>query len=638
MENYRKTVQDNLRRLRHSKREMKDLFEIAFSHRKMTAYERLVDLHLEAVRYDELQTRIEAFALYLHTQFPPSEGEYVAIDLPNGPSFLIAFWGSLMAGYSPYLINSYYPVHLRHELLNRLNIKKVVSLSDDYRDYLRPDILSFPLDIQGEKPKDEWWANRFALSSTLTGLKAKIAVYEGSSIASEIENSDAILAKNPWFMQDYRKAIKVAAILPFFHIFGIMVSYLWFAFFGRTIVFFNDLSSETVRSTILRHGVTHIFAPPLLFNKLFDGIQDGVRQAGKKKSRAFRKAVSFLSKLGDFAPKMALSLSRRLMREVRSKAFGESPRFMISGGSYIDSEVLKTINAIGYPLFNGYGTTETSITGANLSLRFSKRIDGSIGHPFPSVSYSFSPDGTLLIRGTSLAKKVLSLDGNSEDIDVFPTNDIVVEKDGAYFIEGRKTDLFISGNGENVSPDMIEQQLDLPLAAAFSVLELEKRLTLILQYREGFSSILVEKEVASARDQLSKIAYGSSVSDIRLTYDPLSNPNAIKTSRAQLKKAIVEGKVRLFSPSALVRPDDWISGEEKDPTLALIEELFLTSLGKRISINENSDFFLDLGGDSLGYISLIVSIEKAFGIHFDLEKDRALRTPASFRKRIEEDR
>ena len=605
MENYRKTVQDNLRRLRHSKREMKDLFEIAFSHRKMTAYERLVDLHIEAVRYDELQTRIEAFALYLHTQFPPSEGEYVAIDLPNGPSFLIAFWGSLMAGYSPYLINSYYPVHLRHELLNRLNIKKVVSLSDDYRDYLRPDILSFPLDIQGEKPKDEWWANRFALSSTLTGLKAKIAVYEGSSIASEIENSDAILAKNPWFMQDYRKAIKVAAILPFFHIFGIMVSYLWFAFFGRTIVFFNDLSSETVRSTILRHGVTHIFAPPLLFNKLFDGIQDGVRQAGKKKSRAFRKAVSFLSKLGDFAPKMALSLSRRLMREVRSKAFGESPRFMISGGSYIDSEVLKTINAIGYPLFNGYGTTETSITGANLSLRFSKRIDGSIGHPFPSVSYSFSPDGTLLIRGTSLAKKVLSLDGNSEDIDVFPTNDIVVEKDGAYFIEGRKTDLFISGNGENVSPDMIEQQLDLPLAAAFSVLELEKRLTLILQY------------------------------DLTPFLHPLDEGG---TARAQLKKAIVEGKVRLFSPSALVRPDDWISGEEKDPTLALIEELFLTSLGKRISINENSDFFLDLGGDSLGYISLIVSIEKAFGIHFDLEKDRALRTPASFRKRIEEDR
>ena len=632
MENYRKTVRQDLQALRSSKKEFRDLFEISFSHNRMPAYERLVDLRLEAVSYPELRRRIEAFASYFHAYFPPSKGEFIGIDLPNGPQFLIAFWGSLMAGYSPYLINRYYPLHLRHSLLKRLNVKKVLTLSDEYPDYDRPNLEDLPRDSSFSSPKAEWWADCFALSSSLTGMKAKIAVYDGASVAAEIENSDSILAENPWFMQDYRGAIKVASILPLFHIFGIMVSYLWFAFFGRTVVFFHDLSSETVRSTIVRHGVTHIFAPPLLFNKLFEGIQEGVLQAGAKKGKAFRKAVDFVARVGDLSPRLSLFLSRHLLKEVRSKAFGESPRFMISGGAYIDPQVLKVVNAIGYPLFNGYGTTEASITGANLALPFSRRIDGSIGKPFSSVSYVLSQDGTLVVKGKSLARKVLLLDGGEETIDGFATDDLVRLCDGSYFIEGRKGDLFVSDSGENVSPDLIEKELRFAFASSFSVLELEGELTLVLQYPKGFSPALIREDMESARKQLSRISYGSSVSRIRLTYDPIANPNAIKTSRAQLRKAVEDGTVSLFLPSDLgLKPK---AKEERDETLAVIEEIFQSSLGKEGDIAPDSDFFLDLGGDSLGYISLVVGIEKAFGVHFDLERDRTLRTPRDFAERV----
>lgn len=632
MENYRSTVKHDLGELRNSKRRLQDIFNIAFSHENMIAVERLNDLKLEEITYKELRREIENFASYLHHEYKPEDGEWIAIDLANGPLFLIAFWGSLMAGFNPYLVNSYYPLSLRLSLLDRLKIKKVLSLSKDYEDFVKPNLTSFSL--RQETPKEEWWADNFALSSALTGMEAKIAIYDGKSISAEIENSEALLQANSWFMKDYRKRIKVAAILPFFHIFGIMVSYLWFAFYGRTMVFFNNLSTETVRATIIRHGVTHIFAPPLLFNKLCKGITEGVKQAGEKKQKAFNKGVNLISKIGDTSSKFAQFLAEHLMKEVRMQAFGESPKFMISGGAFIKPEVLKVVNAIGYPLFNGYGTTEASITGANLSLKFSERTNGSVGSPFPSITYLIDKDGSLSIKGTSLAKKIIYNDGRVEDIDTFQTNDLMKIKDGNYYIEGRKSDLFISSNGENVSPDLIEKALNVSLANAFSILELDDKLTLILQYNEGIASILMEKEISSLKEQLSKIAYGSSVTNIMVTFDPIANQNAIKPSRAQLKKAIKDGNVHLLSPKEFHKPER--TEEGADETLKAIEEIFLSSLGEKVTITPDSDYFVDLGGDSMGYISLLLSLEKAFDIHFDLEKDNNLRTPMAFYKKIKD--
>lgn len=633
MENYRATVKYNLNLLKNSKKELKDIYSIVFCRKKMIAYERLNNLNMESKTYEEVEKEIEKFALYLKSSFKMTKDEYIGIDLSNGPFFIIAFWGSLMAGYSPYLINRYYPLDLNIRLLDRLNIKKVITLSNDFESYIKIDIEEILKNNIEGKLENNNWANTFALSSSLTGLEAKIVVYEGSSIASEILNSDKIIAKNPLFMDDFHKRIKVAAILPFFHIFGIMVSYLRFAFFNRTIVFFNDLSPETIRATIIRHEITHIFAPPLLFNKLYEGIKKGVNSAGEKKKKAFNKAINLVSKIGDYFPRLALKLSRLLLKEVRIQAFGESPRFMISGGSYIDSNVLKIINGIGYPLFNGYGTTEASITGANLSLKFSKRIDGSVGEPFPSVSYSIDKDGILYIEGTSLAKRIIYLNGKEEVIEKFFTKDLFSYENGKYLIKGRKDDLFIGENGENISPDLIEKEINLSLAESFSVLEVKGKLSLIIQYKKGTPHLLIEKEVDSIRPLLSKIKYGNNVNDILLTYDDITNHKAIKMSRAQLRKAIKEDKIHFFSLNNIKK--ETINKTKEDETLLLIEDLFKASLGKEISnIKKDSDYFIDLGGDSLGYMSLLVSIEKTFDITINLEKEDSLRTPEDFYNKI----
>ena len=70
--------------------------------------------------------------------------------------------------------------------------------------------------------------------------------------------------------------MKLLMFLPLFHIFGLVASYFWFAFFGRTFVFLSDYSPNTILSTIRRHKVTHLFAVPLLWDTLAKEIKKEV--------------------------------------------------------------------------------------------------------------------------------------------------------------------------------------------------------------------------------------------------------------------------------------------------------------------------------------------------------------------------
>ena len=142
---------------------------------------------------------------------------------------------------------------------------------------------------------------------------------------------------------------------------------------------------------------------------------------------------------------------------------------------------------------------------------------------------------------------------------------------------------------------------------------------------------LIKQEIKSIKEQLSKIAYGNSITSIMITYDNISNPSAIKVSRAQLIKAINENQINIFSINSL-KEEETI--EYDDYIIETLKKLFLDSLEEKVDINPNSDYFIDLGGDSFGYISLLVSIEQTFNIHINLEKDYSLRTPYSFYKKI----
>jgi hypothetical protein len=56
---------------------------------------------------------------------------------------------------------------------------------------------------------------------------------------------------------------------------------------------------------------------------------------------------------------------------------------------------------------------------------------------------------------------------------------------------------------------------------------------------------IITDEAKNLIDSLSKITFGNYISDIFVTYQSIANPNAIKVSRALLRRKISEGEVMM---------------------------------------------------------------------------------------------
>ena len=633
MERLKKTIKKDLYTITKTGKTLKDVYNVIFSHGSNIAYETLVNNKIETVTYAAQDLEIRAFAAYIRQTYPGINGGYIGIDLNNSPGFLTAFWGILISGNKPYLVNSFYPPELKVRLLKRLDAKIVVTGAGGYADFTVIDIGVY--DKTCPKITDGFWQNEFALSSALTGLEAKICVFDGGAVVNQILNTKGVLKTNNWLMNGYKKTIKVAMILPLFHIFGIMAGYFWFAFFGRTAVFLKDGSPDTVRAAVNSHKATHIFAPPILFHKLHKGIMNGVSQESERRQRKFQKGIRLAFALQNVFPALGVFVSKRLFRDALAASFGTSPRFMISGGAHIDGEALKFLNCVGYPLFNGYGATETGISGANFAKRISVRIDGSIGKPFKNTSYSYGADGTLAVSGGAICKRIITADGAESSVTKIETNDLVRTANGRLFIVGRKSDLYIGENGENISPDTIQNGLKVKNANRLCVLELNGRLSIVLEYDEKLPDAVIASEIGHIKTDLAKIPRGRNVQDIFVTRQPIASPNAIKVSRALLRQKIARGEVVLTDYKKPCGDGGKVQADgTDDETMALIKKTFAKAADANAAVQPSSDFFIDLGGTSLDYIMLASELESVFDIKINLETNQNLRTPEHFYKYI----
>ena len=131
-----------------------------------------------------------------------------------------------------------------------------------------------------------------------------------------------------------------------------------------------------------------------------------------KEKRKFEKGIKISLALQNIFPELGAKIARKMFKRITSLIFGDSIKFTISGGGYISDEALKLINGIGYPLFNGYGSTEIGITSVELRKKAKYRILGSVGKPFKSLEYQINGD-VLEVRGKSTCSVII----NKDDID-----------------------------------------------------------------------------------------------------------------------------------------------------------------------------------------------------------------------------
>ncbi|WP_411382740.1 AMP-binding protein [Pseudomonas sp. L7] len=130
-------------------------------------------------------------------------------------------------------------------------------------------------------------------------------------------------------------------------------------------------------------------------------------------------------------------------------------RLVAVGGARVSPSLLARAEAVGLPVFEGYGLSEcASVVALN---RPGAIRPGSVGKPLPHVQVRIAEDGEVLVAGSTLL-------GYLEDAPVtqswWATGDLGhLDDEGYLYLNGRKKHQFITSFGRNVNPEWVEAEL-----------------------------------------------------------------------------------------------------------------------------------------------------------------------------------
>lgn len=260
--------------------------------------------------------------------------------------------------------------------------------------------------------------------------------------------------------QVYQPEGPTLAILPFTHAFGLNTGVLMLIHFGYPVFISNGLPSFMREMAIAKPNI--LFLVPLFIETFSNTIWRTAEKQGQTKTlRMAMTASNALMKVG-------VDKRQKFFSSILEK-FGGNLKYIICGGAALDPRYVKEFRAMGIDLMQGYGITECSpVVAVNTSLSGLRAPDDSVGWTFPSVEVKIDdPDSTgrgeILVKGPSVMLGYYNDPHSTADAfrdGWFCTGDLGrINKDGSLTITGRKKNLIILSNGENVSPEEIEYML-----------------------------------------------------------------------------------------------------------------------------------------------------------------------------------
>ena len=145
---------------------------------------------------------------------------------------------------------------------------------------------------------------------------------------------------------------------------------------------------------------------------------------------------------------------------VKGKVFGKQFHTICSGGAYLNPAYIDFFKKYGITILQGYGMTECApVISTNCNGAFKA---GSIGKCMPNCEVKIV-DEELWVKGSSVMQgyyKMPEETAQTLEDGWLKTGDLgYIDEEGYLFLTGRKKNLIITPNGENVSPEEIENKL-----------------------------------------------------------------------------------------------------------------------------------------------------------------------------------
>ena len=582
-------------------------------------------------KYQKMDQNVKRFASYISKKVKAEANSRIVLKMANSPAWGEIFWAILMSGYVPMLIDAKLPRENAENLIKQANA--VAIISDDNHEYsvtkIRTDNI---LQSENNGEVNTKWANEVIFSSSGTTGDAKLMVFNGENFVHQICCSLDMGKESIDIMYDKKCGkVKILAMIPFHHIFGFVAVFLWYTFYGKTLVFPKSNTPSDLLGACQKVGITHVYSVPLFWDSLALTVKRKFAMQSEDKQQLLDKMIKFNLKEID-AKEAGLAANPIANDKVKSLLLGKKVKYCISGGGYLSNDTLRTINGLGYPLYNGYGMTEIGVTSVELSSDVKVRLCGRIGHPLHNVEYKINDDNELLVKSPTIHVREIIAGVEKEtvlDKGYFHTGDIVAKEDDGYLIKGRMKDVIINANGENIFPDELEIYFkDLPNVTNLSVLgvvskdkALHEDIVLVLEIddkatEEGIKDL--EKTIKEI-----KLPHDTKIDQIYLAKNRLPMANNMKVKRFVIKKEIENGsnKFVLINAKKVSAKTRKFSEETLKNVLPPVRQLFSKVLVlPTFKIDDEDHWINDLGGDSMNYVELVQELDHYFNIEISEDK------------------
>ncbi|MEE8526360.1 MAG: long-chain fatty acid--CoA ligase [Thermoanaerobaculia bacterium] len=225
---------------------------------------------------------------------------------------------------------------------------------------------------------------------------------------------------------------------------------------------------EDVPRALREERPTLLVAVPRIIERTYQSLREDLRAESAWRRRLTEWSVAIgerhaaASRSGFVGPLLALErqLAEALVFRRIRRRFGGRLRYAISGGGALAPEVSEFFEAVGLPLYQGYGLTETSPVLASSGP--DQQRQGSVGKPLSDVELRVAEDGEILARGPGVMQGYWANPGGTaasfDESGWLFTGDVGrIDQSGYLFITDRKEHLLVLSGGETVAPQPIEK-------------------------------------------------------------------------------------------------------------------------------------------------------------------------------------
>ena len=258
------------------------------------------------------------------------------------------------------------------------------------------------------------------------------------------------------------------SFLPLCHIFERMAGLYAMLAAGCTIAYARSV--DTVAADAQEVRPTILCGVPRFFEKVYARVMENAGQQPALRRAIFHWGLGvgqqmaqlrFQGKTAGLGLGFVATVADRLVGHKVRERVGGRIRYCISGGAPLGPKILEFFFAIGIPILEGYGLTETS--PVICLTQPGRERPGAVGLPIPGTEIRFGPEGELLVKGPGVmqgyfrneeATRAALRDG------WFHTGDVGhLDDEGFLRITDRLKDLLVTAGGTKVAPQPLEAKL-----------------------------------------------------------------------------------------------------------------------------------------------------------------------------------